>query len=382
MHVYYLITFLVALLASFTLTPFVRQLSIKNKWLDKPGQRKMNKKPVPTAGGIAIYLGFVLAIAFFMFKKTFAGDLNKFVGFLGGGLIIVLSGIQDDIKGLTPRRKLFYQIMAASIASIFGYVIFKVSGPFGGAFHLTELLSMVITIFWIVGITNAVNLLDGLDGLASGVVAIIAVTLFFAALKSASPVVALLSIAVVGSSLGFLPHNFYPARIFMGDTGSMFLGFGLALISIEGAHKGSTLITLFIPIIAMGVPVVDTFLSILRRLVKGNGVFRADKEHIHHKLVFLNGSQRDAVLRLYFLTACFGLIAVSFTGMRGIWSLFALIATAILTLRWVVNHGFLDFVEHEKGQVSQRGKLSEQEVKSSSEGHQDIRLPAFMKESK
>ena len=347
----YIIAFLIAAIVSCGLTPLVRRMSLCHGWVDKPSSRKMNKKPMPTIGGLAIYLGFVAAIAFLMFKEPFSQEMGKFLGVLAGGLIIILIGIQDDIKGLTPRRKLFYQISAAMIASTFGYAIFKARTPMGETVHMPALISMGVTIFWIVGITNAVNLLDGLDGLAAGIVAIIAGSLFFAAAKSGNPVTAILAIALMGSCLGFLPHNFYPAKIFMGDTGSMFLGMSLALISIEGAQKSSTLITLLIPIIAMGVPVMDTGLSILRRLVKGNGVFKADKEHIHHKLVFINGSQREAVLRLYFLTLCFGVIAISLTGIQGVWTFVALVVTAMLTLRWVVNHGVLDFVDEHEGKV-------------------------------
>ena len=348
MFKYYIPIFLIAGLISFLLTPFIRQLSLMKGWLDKTGHRKVHKKPVPLLGGLAIYTGFVLAVSFFMFHKPFAESMQKFAGLLGGATIILLVGIADDIKGLTPRRKLLYQIIAATIASSFGYTVIKVSHPLGGAFYMPVLFSLGFTIFWIVGITNAVNLLDGLDGLSSGVVAIISGSLFFAAVKGGSPLVAFLSIALAGSCLGFLPHNFYPAKIFMGDTGSMFLGFCLSLISIEGAYKGSTFITLFIPIIAMGIPVIDTALSILRRLVRGGKVFQADKEHIHHKLL-LGGSQREAVIRIYFLTACFGMIAISFTGMNEVWVFFALIATAVLALRWVVNSGFLDFVDDDTG---------------------------------
>jgi len=347
MYRYYIPTFITAAAASFALTPLVRRVSIKKGWLDKAGHRKVHKKPVPLLGGLAIYAGFILSTVFFMLTGAFAGDINKFWGLLAGSFIILLVGIADDIRGLSPRRKLLYQVAAATVAYIFGYVIIKVTHPLGGSFYIPALFSMALTIFWIVGFTNAVNLLDGLDGLSSGVVAIISGSLFFAAIKGGNYFVAILSLGIAGSCLGFLPHNFYPAKIFMGDTGSMFLGFCLALISIEGAYKGSTFITLFIPIIAMGVPVVDTSLSILRRLVKRNHVFKADKEHIHHKLL-LGGSHREAVVRLYFLTACFGLIAISFTGMNEVWVFFALLATGALTLRWVVNSGFLDFADEHK----------------------------------
>jgi len=340
----YTSTFIIALSIAYILTPVVQRISISMNWLDKPNYRKINKKPMPLMGGIAIFLAFLIAIALSMFEEPFANNIDKFVGFLASSFIIVLVGFQDDTKGMSARRKLTYQIAAALVAANFGFTIIKVSHPLGGAFYAPLLVSMTITVFWIVGFTNAINLLDGLDGLASGVVAIIAGSLFFASIKINNPVSALLSIALAGSSLGFLRFNFHPAKIFMGDTGSMFMGFALSLISIEGAYKSSTLVTLLIPIIAMGIPVIDTGLSILRRLTKGNDVFKPDKEHIHHKLL-TGGSHREAVLRLYFLTACFGLIAISLAGIRGIWVILALIATGLLALRWVVNSGFLDFVD-------------------------------------
>ncbi len=345
---YYLSTLLIAFTIAFILTPLVRKLSIKMKWLDNPNWRKVNRKPMPLLGGFAIYLGFVFSLLFFIFKGPALFDIYKFIGLLGSSFIILLVGVEDDIKGLSPRRKLFYQIVAAVIAYLFGYNIIKISHPLGGAFEIPALVGMFLTIFWIVGFTNAINLLDGLDGLASGVISIIAMSLFFIALKDSNPIVAVLCIGIVGSTLGFLPYNFYPAKIFMGDTGSMFLGFVMALVSIEGSFKGSTFVTLLVPIVAMGVPVVDTALSILRRLIKGNGingVFKADKEHVHHKLMSQEGAQRNAVLKLYFLTICFGMIAVGLSGMKGLWAFFGIILTLIATLHWILNFGLLDFTK-------------------------------------
>ncbi|MDP2923099.1 MAG: MraY family glycosyltransferase [Candidatus Omnitrophota bacterium] len=350
MYRYYILTFLIACGVSLLLTPLVRRLSLRMGWLDKPNWRKINKKPMPLVGGLALYIGFAVSLLFVIFQEPFRQNSDKFFGFLASSFIIVLIGIADDTKGLTPRRKLFYQIVASTIAVMCGYTIFKVSNPLGaGYFHIPILLAVGLTIVWIVGFTNAVNLMDGLDGLAAGVTTIIATSLFFSTVKGNNPTAALLSIALAGSCLGFLRHNFYPAKIFMGDTGSMFLGFALALISIEGAYKGATLVTLIIPIIAMGVPLADTALSILRRLISGNSVFNADKEHIHHKLLIREGTQRKAVLTLYFLTISFGLIAIALSGMKGVWAFFAILITAILTLRWIINAGLVDFIRKING---------------------------------
>lgn len=354
----YIITFFIAFCFSFLLTPLVRLVSLKMGWLDYPSWRKMNKKPIPLMGGLAIYIGFAISLLFVIFKEPFRINLHRFSGLLAGSFIIVLVGFVDDIRGLSARRKLFYQIVASTIVVFMGYAIFKVTNPLGHPFSVPASIGFGLSIFWIVGFTNAVNLMDGLDGLAAGVSAIIAASLFFAGVRTNSPMVAILAIALAGSTLGFLPFNFYPAKIFMGDTGSMFLGFVLALISMEGTYKGATFVTMMIPIVAMGVPVVDTVLSITRRLIKGNGVFKADKEHIHHKLLFREGSQKEAVVTLYFLTACFGMIAIALSRLQGIWAFFALIITAILTLRWIVNSGFIDFLEEKQGARHEKARHS------------------------
>ncbi len=303
----------------------------------------MNKKPMPLLGGVAIYLGFLLSILIFIHQEPFSSNAHMLLGVLGSALIIVLAGIADDLKGLSARRKLFYQIVASAIVTLFGFSIIKVSNPFGGSFHIPEIVSMALTVFWIVGFINAVNLLDGLDGLSSGVVAIISGSLFFAALKTNSPVAAILAIAICGSSLGFLPYNFYPAKIFMGDSGSMLLGFILSIISMRVAYKGATFTAVVVPVIAMAIPFLDTGLAIIRRSINGKGIMKADKQHIHHRLLFREGTQKKTVLTLYCLTLSFGLIAIALSGMQGIWAYSAISITILLTLRWLKNSKLLDF---------------------------------------
>ncbi len=359
MFVNYLIIFLIAAGVSLALTPLVKRLSIKMGWLDKPNWRKLNKKPMPLLGGVAIYLGFLVSILLFIHKEPFVSDIHRLLGVLGSSLIIVLAGIADDIKGLSALKKLFYQITAATIISLCGFTIMKVSSPLGGSFYLPEIVGTALTVFWIVAFINAVNLLDGLDGLSSGVVAIISGSLFFTAIKTNNPVAAILSIAICGSTLGFLPHNFYPAKIFMGDCGSMFLGFILSLISIEGAYKGATFTAVIVPVIAMAIPFIDTGLAIIRRILSGSGIMKADKEHIHHHLLFREGSQKKAVLTLYGLTLSFGLIAVALSQMKGIWAFSAILITILLTLRWLKNSKLLDF---ERAQPQSEENLDGREV--------------------
>ncbi|MFA4932993.1 MAG: MraY family glycosyltransferase [Candidatus Omnitrophota bacterium] len=343
MHRNYLIAFSIAGGTSLILTPLIRRLSLKMGWLDRPNWRKINKRPMPILGGVAIFLGFLFTILFFAFRQPFAKDAYRLFGVLLGSLIIVFAGVVDDIKGITALKKLFFQIAAAVTVCLFGFTIIKVSGPLGGSFHLPEIGSFALTVFWIVGFTNAVNLLDGLDGLSSGVVAIISACLFFAAFKIQSPVMALLAIAICGSALGFLPYNFYPAKIFMGDSGSLLLGFILSIIAIQGAYKGATFISVLVPVIAMAIPVIDTALAIIRRALAGKGIMKADKDHIHHRLLIREGSQKKAVLTLYGLTLSFGLIAVALSGMEGIWAGSAILVTVLLTLRWLKNSKLLDF---------------------------------------
>ena len=340
----YIITFLVAFGISVMLTPLVKVISLHMGWLDKPSWRKLNKRPMPLLGGIAIYIGFTVALIFIFYKSGLLLDGYKYKGFFIGALVLILTGIQDDIKGLTPRRKLFYQIAAAMIAYGFGFSILNVSHPLGGFFQAPAILSMLLTVFWIVGLINAINLLDGMDGLAAGVVSIIGISLFFSGIRSDNPTVAILAIGLAGSTLGFLPYNFNPAKIFMGDTGSMFLGFTLAIISIEGAYKGQTFVTLLVPVIAMAVPVIDTGLSIVRRIMQKKKISQADKGHIHHQLLIQEGSQKKAVLTLYFLTISFGFIAVGLSRMQGIWAFFGILLTVLLTIRWAISFDLLDFI--------------------------------------
>ena len=192
-------------------------------------------------------------------------------------------------------------------------------------------------------IINAINLLDGLDGLAAGISAIASFFIFLSAVDQHTYIVAFLAFALTGACVGFLPFNFYPARIFMGNPGSMFLGLMLSAISIRSFQKSSTVITLFIPVIALGVPIIDTLLAIVRRLSKKKHIFQADKEHIHHKLLFREESQRRVVLSLYFLSICFGLIALSFRGIKGIYAVIALGVVILVTYKWMKDSGFLDF---------------------------------------
>ncbi len=342
----YLTLFLIAFTISYVLTPLIRLLSIKMGWFDKPNYRKINSEPMPLLGGMAIFISYTITLFILHLFHPHLFSQQKFMGFWGSTMIIIVAGVVDDIFYITPRRKLFYQVCAASLAYVHGFNIAVISGPTGGHFAVPMFVSYLLTVFWMVGFTNAVNLLDGLDGLAAGVSAIVAMTLFFAGVRGHNTSIAILSLPLAASALGFLRYNFYPAKIFMGDTGSMFLGFSLALISIEGAFKGSTFFAIFVPIIAMGLPFFDTGLSIIRRIIMGQKIFQADKEHVHHQLLMIKGHQKNVVLTLYMLTISFGLIAVSLAGMHGMGAFVAVVITTILTIQWAKSFGLLDFFKN------------------------------------
>ena len=341
---YYTYTLLIAAGVSFLLTPIIRKISLLKGFFDRPGRRKIHRKNMPTLGGIAICISFFVAMlmAFRFAPQHMQEFSHKFTGLCIGGFIIIGLGIFDDIRGLNARLKFSVQILAALILVIYGFQIAEITSPVGDKISL-GIFGLLFTVFWIVGITNAINLLDGLDGLAAGITGIVAFFLSLVAMKQHNFVVAFLASALVGSAIGFLPFNFYPAKIFMGNAGSMFLGFLLSAIAIEGYQKSRTVIALIVPIIAMGIPIIDTSLAIVRRLIKKRRIFQADKEHIHHHMLIEEESQRRTVLSLYFLSFCFGLIAFSFTGFKGIFVIIALVLVVLVTFNWMKESGFLKF---------------------------------------
>lgn len=303
----YISVFLFALMATYILTPLTKQLALSIGAVDIPNNRRINKKAVPTLGGIAIYLGFLIPIILNM-------PLNKrLIGILLGGTFILLIGIIDDLYELSPSWKLTGQILAACILLFFGIKIEFITNPFGGMLYLGY-WGVPLTLFWVVGITNTVNLVDGLDGLAAGISAIAAFILFLVALQEGQTFSAILALTLASSSLGFLRFNFNPADIFMGDTGAMFLGYMLAAISVSGALKSAATVTLVVPVLALGVPIFDTIFAIIRRIHNGKPIGEADNGHIHHRLLALGMNQRQAVLSVYGISICLGLMALIING--------------------------------------------------------------------
>ena len=310
----YVWAFAAAVIVSLLATPAVIRLAKKTGAMDAPNARKVHKKPVPRIGGLAIYAGFISAIIFVAIKFGLDGEqLQEIVGLILSGSLIIALGLIDDYKNLPARVKLLGQIFAATILVLFfGVRIDFVTDPFGGYFYL-EWFAIPATIFWLVGLTNTVNLIDGLDGLAAGVASIASITIMFVALDQNLILVAILTAALAGSAVGFLKYNFNPAEIFMGDTGSMFLGFMLAGISVTGSVKSVATIALIVPIFALGLPILDTTFAIVRRFRGGVPIFKPDKGHLHHRLLSVGFSQRQAVLLMYVISALFGLSAIAMT---------------------------------------------------------------------
>ncbi|MCP5068284.1 MAG: undecaprenyl/decaprenyl-phosphate alpha-N-acetylglucosaminyl 1-phosphate transferase [bacterium] len=338
------IAFVTAAVFSAVSTPMVSRLALAFGVVDRPSERKVNKRGnIPLLGGVAVAMGLFAGLSAVLFLHPSPSEVAPRVeGLLTGGLLVLALGIVDDRWGLGAWPKLIVQIAAAAIAIHMGYRIDHVSNPV--THEILEFpvwLSWVVTTGWIVIVTNSVNLIDGLDGLCTGVGAIIATTLTIIAWQGGHVPGIALGVVLVGALLGFLPYNFPPARMFLGDTGALFIGYSLSILALEGYGR-VTLLTFLVPLLALAVPLLDTGLSIVRRLRHRSHIMQADKMHLHHRLLDEHsGSQRQAVLSIYFLTGCFCLIAVSFTRLEGYAVIVFLAVILLLTLRIVRNLGVM-----------------------------------------
>ncbi|OGC04808.1 hypothetical protein A2276_02455 [candidate division WOR-1 bacterium RIFOXYA12_FULL_43_27] len=307
------ISFLTAFLLTILATPAAIKLAFKIGAVDTPNQRKIHTDTIPRLGGIAIFFGFFSALILGLIIAFFSGsklNLLPIFGITLGSIIIVLLGIKDDMKSLKPSTKFFWQIVAATVAYGFGVSVSFMTNPFNGLMAIPMIISFPLTLLWIVGVTNAINLIDGLDGLAAGVTAISASILFFVALRTHQIGAALTMLCLAGAALGFLRYNFFPAKIFLGDSGSLLLGFVLATSSIIGVFKTTLVVALIIPLLILGVPIFDTLFAIGRRMKEGQPVFKADNKHIHHMLLRAGFTQREAVLSIYIVCFLLGLSAL------------------------------------------------------------------------
>ncbi|MFL0245892.1 glycosyltransferase family 4 protein [Candidatus Clostridium stratigraminis] len=332
MNNYFLI--LVSAVISLLATPLVKKFAVKIGAIDVPkDERRVHKKPIPLLGGLAIYIAFMITI---ILKK---GSLEiSELGIILGSTIIVIGGVIDDIKDLKPLVKLSIQIVAALCLIVSGVSITILTNPFGGTNGLIYIswLYIPFTVIWVVGITNALNLIDGLDGLAAGVALISTITIFIIAIIHNRSEAAVLTSVLGGAIIGFLPYNFNPATIFMGDTGAQLLGFLLAAISMEGTIKSATAFAVSVPILAIGLPIYDTIFAMIRRKVNGKPISQADRGHLHHRLLDLGLSQRQAVIIMYLLSAILGgiaIIAMQISTVRS-YFLMASVITIIVFVAW------------------------------------------------
>ncbi|MCR4719605.1 MAG: undecaprenyl/decaprenyl-phosphate alpha-N-acetylglucosaminyl 1-phosphate transferase [Firmicutes bacterium] len=308
--IFLILTFVVAFAFSFASTPIVYRLAYRVGAIDVPKDgRRMHKKPIPRLGGLAIIFGFAVSIC------CFAHFSRALIATLCGAFIIAVMGIIDDCKNLSAKLKFLIQIAAALVVIIGGNIRITVltnpnifsSDPY---IVLPWWLSISTTVIWIVFITNAVNFIDGLDGLAAGVSAIMSVSLVFIALRIQEYSAAIIGLALMGACFGFLPFNFNPAKIFMGDTGSTFLGFMLATLSIQGVFKSYAIITFAVPLLILGLPLFDALFAMIRRIWKGQSPMVADRGHLHHRLIDMGFSQKQTVFILYAISAVLGITAV------------------------------------------------------------------------
>jgi UDP-GlcNAc:undecaprenyl-phosphate GlcNAc-1-phosphate transferase len=306
-------------------TPQVLRLALKVGVLDQVGDRRMHAEPKPRIGGIAVYLGLVLAlfvvIGFALRTTLFhsANDTQDFFGLLFGGTLIMLVGVWDDIMGMRPRNKFFAQVIVAIVSMVYGFHIpgFEIPGS-GRYVNLPPYVDYPVTLLWYLGMMNAINFLDGLDGLLAGVTAISGMFLFAIASAHGHVGAALVLGALVGGALGFLPYNFNPAKIFLGDTGSLLIGYVFATVSLLITAKIAVTVSLLVPLVALALPVVDTAAAIFRRFRAGKAITEADRGHFHHILVFRFGlNVKQAVLLIYAVSFLLGMAAYLLSGSNG-----------------------------------------------------------------
>ena len=325
-----LLAFAVSLLVAYVMTPPVKRFAEKGGAIDVPkDNRRVHDHPIPRMGGLAIFIGFVLSLIFFVPMST------KVLGLLVGSVIIAVMGGVDDIVSLNPWVKLAGQIVAALVAIRCGLVFDVISNPniFAEETYIEiGWLSIPLTMLWIVGCTNAVNLIDGLDGLAVGVSAISSMTMLIVSLFVSEPVVSIILAALTGACLGFMPYNLNPAKIFMGDVGSQLLGFVLSTASIMGLFKLHAIITFFVPLLALALPLADTIFAFFRRILHGQSPFKADKGHFHHRLLAMGLNQKQVVAVLYGISAVLGLLAVLMAGDSMAVKIICLVAAFIISL--------------------------------------------------
>jgi UDP-GlcNAc:undecaprenyl-phosphate/decaprenyl-phosphate GlcNAc-1-phosphate transferase len=330
------------------LTPLVMRLSRRLGALDVPGPRRIHREPVPTLGGLAMVIA-AFAVAWTM--RLLPGpaevlEMRAFVGLSLAAVPILLLGLVDDLRGASAWAKLGVQTSAALVLYHYGFAVPVITNPFGGPIE-TGFMSLPLTVAWVLIVMNAINLIDGLDGLASGVVLIASIAQWWVGREHLNFYVMFWSSILIGVTFGFLRFNFPPARIFMGDTGSQFLGLLLAGVSLLDNRKGTVTVTLLFPLVAMAVPIADSVLAFLRRMVRRRPIFRADSEHIHHRLLRLGLSHRNAVFVLWFVAGYSGIMAVILATLP---PGYALLMSGVLATGLFFAFEVLEFIDRKLGE--------------------------------
>lgn len=378
----YIITFALAFIVAFSATPIVRRLAFKIGAVDVPkDERRMHNRPIALMGGLAIITGFLISLIFdLVTASNVVTPRREITGLVAGICIMACEGILDDRKPLKAGVKLMFQIAAAVVVVLIsGTRISVLSNPFGPSPYITlsPVISYALTIIWIVGITNAVNLIDGLDGLAAGVSSISSLSLFFVTLlrwdldETTAVYTAIVTIALAGSTLGFLPFNFNPAKIFMGETGAAFLGFTLGVISIQGAIKSYAAISIAIPLLVLGLPLFDTLFAIIRRIGTHKPIMQADRSHLHHRLIDMGLSQRQSVLIMYIASATLGLCAIVLADRGALSAIILLLAVSIFVFggaKYMNYHRDLSGNDHNVSEVSPENQPDNSITKKPSDG--------------
>ncbi|HEV2885045.1 MAG TPA: MraY family glycosyltransferase [Pyrinomonadaceae bacterium] len=334
----YFALFLIATLASLVLTPLVRRLCERMSLLDVPRDgRRVHKRAIPRLGGVAIYFSCLIALTTLplvdnLLTQTLRSYRSEIFVALIPATLVLLVGIYDDLRGTNATTKFISLGLIATLFYFLGGRVEYLSIPFMAPVHLPSTLSFVVTVVWLVGIANAFNLIDGVDGLASGAALFSSLVILVISFVQGQPLMIVSALVLCGALAGFLRYNFNPASIFLGDSGSLFIGFSLAALSVLGAQKATTAVAVVIPILAFGLPVVDTGVTIVRRLISRRPVFQGDNEHIHHMLLARGWSQRRVALILYVACAAFGLVAVLFTSTGSRFIGLALVVVGVVTI--------------------------------------------------
>ncbi len=358
-----LFTFLAAASIAVAMTPFSRWLSLRVGAVDVPDARKVHQGNMPRMGGVAIVAAFLVPVAGILFFEggvvwKLASDKLMLSALFGGGLVIALLGALDDMFGLKPRHKFLVQFAVAVVAWTAGFRFERMGLPFLGSVEFPIWLDFALTVIWIAGVVNALNLIDGLDGLAAGVTFFVAATNLVLAVQNGNVLGALFAATLAGAVLGFLLFNWNPAIVFMGDTGSMFLGYVLATTSIMTGMKTSTAMAMVVPIAALGVPVIDTLLSMVRRFLEKRPLFSPDKGHLHHRLLKAGLTQRRAVLAIYALSIVFAGTAIAMTAAKDAQAAVAVGVLVVMVVGIVRFFGFFNFSHAMRG-VFHRSPMAE-----------------------